>query len=118
MVRVEFATGPLAANACPVFVSEGNKVATDVPVSDNPARDRHQLKTLILAVATVVMILIAVGLAIAGAGILDQYWFLHFPLGFYLLAQGVLIFIVAVGFWFTRTQEHVDRARSESEELT
>ena len=93
-------------------------MATDVPVSDNPARDRHQLKTLILAIASIVMVLVAVGLTIAGAGSLNQYWFLHFPLGFYLLAQGVLIFIVAVGFWFTRTQEHVDQARSESEELT
>jgi putative solute:sodium symporter small subunit len=95
----------------------GNKVATDVPVSDNPARDRHQLKTLILAIATVAIVLLAAGLVIAETGFLNQYWFLHFPLGFYLLAQGILIFIVAVGFWFTRTQEHIDRARSESEEL-
>jgi putative solute:sodium symporter small subunit len=97
---------------------EGNKVATDVPVSDNPARDRHQLRTLILAITTVVVILLAVGLAIAGTSFLNHYWFLHFPLGFYVLAQGILIFIVAVGFWFTRTQEHIDQARSESEELT
>jgi putative solute:sodium symporter small subunit len=93
-------------------------VATDVPVSDNPVRDRHQLKTLILAVATIVTILLAIGLAIAGVSVLDQYWFLHFPLGFYLLAQGVFIFTVAVGFWFIRIQEHIDQSRSESEELT
>jgi putative solute:sodium symporter small subunit len=97
---------------------EGNKVATDVPVSDNLVRDRHQLQTLILAIATVAMVLLAIGLVIAGTRFLNQYWFLHFPLGFYLLAQGILIFIVAVGFWFTRTQEQIDRARSESEELT
>ena len=93
-------------------------MATDVPVSDNPARDRHQLKTLILAIATMLTILLAVFFAIAWSPFLDRYWFLHFPLGFYLLAQGLLIFIVAVGFWFTRTQEHIDRARSESEDLT
>jgi putative solute:sodium symporter small subunit len=96
---------------------EGNKVTTDVPVSDNPARDRHQLGTLILAIAIVMVALLAVSLAIAAATFLNQYWFLHFPLGFYLLAQGVLIFLVAVSFWFVRVQEHIDRIRAESEEL-
>jgi putative solute:sodium symporter small subunit len=96
---------------------EGNKVTTDVPVSDNPARDRHQLRTLILAIATVAGILLAVSLAIAAATYLNQYWFLHFPLGFYLLAQGVLILLIGAAFWFTRMQEHIDHTRSESEEL-
>jgi putative solute:sodium symporter small subunit len=97
-------------------MSEGNKVATDVPVSDNPARDRHQLSTLILAITVVSAILLAVFLPVAGATFLNQYSFLHFPLGFYLLAQGVLILLVAAGFWFTRVQEHIDQARSESGE--
>jgi putative solute:sodium symporter small subunit len=91
-------------------------VATDVPISDNPARDRHQLSTLILAIAIVSGAVLAVSLAIGAATFLDQYWFLHFPLGFYLLAQGVLIFLVAAAFWFTRVQEHIDLRRSESEE--
>ena len=91
-------------------------MATDVPVSDNPTRDRHQLSTLILAIAVVSAILLAVFLAVAGATFLNQYSFLHFPLGFYLLAQGVLILLVAAGFWFTRVQEHIDQARSESGE--
>ncbi len=92
-------------------------MATEVPVSDNPARDRHQLTTLILAIAILSIILLAVFLAITAASFLNQYWFLHFPLGFYLLAQGVLIFLVAVSFWFIRVQEHIDRTRAESEEL-
>jgi len=92
-------------------------VATDVPVSDNPARDRHQLSTLVLAVATVSGILLTVSLAIAAATFLNQYWFLHFPLGFYLLAQGALILLIALAFWFTRMQEHIDHKRGESEEL-
>jgi len=97
---------------------EGNKVTTDVPVSDNPARDRHQLGTLILAIAIITGALLAVSLAIATATFLNQYWFLHFPLGFYLLAQGVLIFLIAAAFWFTRMQEHIDHKRSESGELS
>jgi len=92
-------------------------VATEVPVSDNPPRDRHQLTTLILAIAVLSIALLAVFLAVTAATFLNQYWFLHFPLGFYLLAQGVLIFLVAVSFWFIRMQEHIDRKRAESEEL-
>jgi putative solute:sodium symporter small subunit len=91
-------------------------VATEVPVSDNPPRDRHQLTTLILAIAVLSIALLAVFLAVTAATFLNQYWFLHFPLGFYLLAQGVLIFLVAVSFWFIRMQEHIDRRRAESEE--
>ena len=92
-------------------------MATEVPVSDNPPRDRHQLTTLILAIAVLSIALLAVFFAITAATFLNQYWFLHFPLGFYLLAQGVLIFLVAVSFWFIRMQEHIDRRRAESEEL-
>lgn len=91
-------------------------MATKVPVSD-PARDRHQLQTLILAIAILSMVLVAVLLAVTLAPWLNQFGFLHFPLGFYLLAQGLLIFIVAAAFWFVRTQERVDLARSESEGL-
>jgi putative solute:sodium symporter small subunit len=92
-------------------------VATDVPVSDNPARDRHQLTTLILAIAIVTGALLAVSLAIAAATFLNQYWFLHFPLGFFVLAQGVLFLLIAAAFWFIRVQERIDRRRSESTEL-
>jgi putative solute:sodium symporter small subunit len=38
-------------------------------------------------------------------------------LAFYLLAQGLLIFIVMMAFWFIRVQERIDAARSESEGL-
>jgi putative solute:sodium symporter small subunit len=48
---------------------------------------------------------------------LDAFGFLRFPLGFYLLAQGLLIGIVAVCFWSASAQERIDRAFSESEEF-
>jgi putative solute:sodium symporter small subunit len=117
MLRAEFATGPLAANALRVRQTRGNKVATDVPVSDNPARDRHQLTSLILAIAILTGALAAVILAIAAAAALNQYWFLHFPLGFFVLAQGVLFVLIALAFWFVHVQERLDQRRSESTEL-
>jgi putative solute:sodium symporter small subunit len=90
-------------------------VASDRQASEDPARDRHQLETLILAAVLLSAVLLAVFLTIAFAPSLNRLGFLHFPLGFYLLAQGLLIFIVAVGFWFIRLQERIDLARSETE---
>jgi len=92
-------------------------MATEIPADEHPARDRHQIQTLILASAILSMALLAVFLTITAATWLNRYGFLHFPLGFYLLAQGLLIFIVAVGFWFIRMQERIDLARGESEGL-
>jgi len=92
-------------------------VATEVSVNELPARDRHQIQTLILAVAILSTVLLAVFFAVTAASSLNRYGFLHFPLGFYLLAQGLLIFIVVMAFWFIRLQERIDLARSESGEL-
>ena len=92
-------------------------MATEVPANEHPAGDRHQLQTLILAITLLLTALLAVLVVIAGAPWLNRYSFVHFPLGFYLLAQGLLIFIVVVAFWFIRIQERIDLARSEREGL-
>jgi len=93
------------------------ELATGVPAKEHPARDRHQLQTLILAIVLLLTVLLAVLAAVWSASWLNQYGFLHFPLGFYLLAQGLLIYIVVVAFWFIRIQERIDLARSEREGL-
>ena len=95
----------------------GSEVSSEAPLSDRPARDRHQLRTLLLAIAILSTVLLAAFLAIGAATWLNQYGFLHFPLGFYLLAQGLLIFIVVATFWFIRLQDRLDQTRSENEEL-
>jgi putative solute:sodium symporter small subunit len=92
-------------------------MATEAPASDHPARDRHQIQTLILAVTILSTVVLAVIVVVAFAASLNHYHFLHFPLGFYLLAQGLLFLIVVMAFWFIRVQEHIDSARSESEGL-
>jgi putative solute:sodium symporter small subunit len=92
-------------------------VASEAPLTDHPARDRHQLRTLLLAVAILSTVLLAVFLTVTTATWLNQYGFLHFPLGFYLLAQGLLILIVVATFWFIRIQDRLDEARAENEEL-
>ena len=86
-------------------------------MSEQPGRDRHRWKTLLLAIATLIIAFGAVFAAVAFAGRLDQIGFFRFPLGFYLLAQGLLIGMVALAFWSTRMQERIDRSFSEGEEL-
>ncbi len=86
-------------------------------MTEEPSRDRHRRRTLILAAAVLAAVLAAVAGVTAGAAGLNAYRFLRFPLGFYLLAQGLLFAIVAVGFWFARRQDRIDDERSESESL-
>jgi putative solute:sodium symporter small subunit len=82
----------------------------------DPAGGRHQIQTLILAVATISIVLFAVIGVVGTFSWFNRFAFLHFPLGFYLLAQGLLIFIVVMAFWFIRVQERIDEARAQSEE--
>ncbi|MGH6867247.1 MAG: DUF4212 domain-containing protein [Methyloceanibacter sp.] len=92
-------------------------MATEVPAIGHTGRNRHKLRTMILAVAILFTVLIAVLVAVLNAEWLNKFWFLHFPLGFYLLAQGLFIFIVMMTFWYVRLQERIDHSRSTSEEL-
>jgi len=93
-------------------------VTEPVTEIENAARDRHQLRTLAVAITTTSAVLFAVAVAIVYALPLNQLWFLHFPLGFYLLAQGLLIFAIVVSFWYVRVQERIDHTRSVNEEIT
>jgi len=85
---------------------------------ENAARDRHQLRTLAVAVTAISVVLFAVAVVIMYVVPLNRIWFLNFPLGFYLLAQGLIIFAVFVTFWYVRVQERIDLTRSMNEEIT
>jgi len=91
-------------------------MAREVSESEDPARGRHEIQTLILAVAILATILLAVLFAVGSLSWFNRFAFLNFPLGFYLLAQGLFIFIVVMAFWFIRIQERIDLARAESQE--
>jgi putative solute:sodium symporter small subunit len=86
-------------------------------VSEQPGRDRHRWKTLFLVIGTHLVVLGTIVAVVMTVGRLDEIGFLRFPLGFYLLAQGLLIGIVAACFWSAGVQERIDRSLSESEEL-
>jgi putative solute:sodium symporter small subunit len=85
-------------------------------VSEQPQRDRHRRRTLILAIVTLLVVLGGISAVVASAVLFDRFDFLRIPLGFYLLAQGLLFVVVAVSFWAAIVQERIDRAYSESEE--
>lgn len=84
---------------------------------ENTARDRHQLRTLAVAITAIAVMLSAVAVVIIYGIALNRLWFLHFPLGFYLLAQGLVIFAVMIVFWYVRVQESIDHTRSINEEI-
>ncbi len=84
---------------------------------ENTARDSHQLRTLVVAVIAVVAVLSAIAAVIVYTIALNQLSFLSFPLGFFLLAQGLLFFAVFIVFWYVRVQERIDHTRSMNEEI-
>ena len=86
-------------------------------VSEQPGRDRHRWKTLLLTIFTLLLVFCAVFAVVAFVTPLDKIGFLRFPLGFFLLAQGLLIGMVALAFWSTRMQELFDRRLNEGEDL-
>jgi len=92
-------------------------VTAELTETEQAVRDRHQLRTLAVAITTISAVLCGVGVIVVYAVSLNRLWFLHFPLGFYLLAQGLLIFIVVVAFWYVRVQERIDHTRSANEEI-
>jgi putative solute:sodium symporter small subunit len=85
-------------------------------VSEQPGRDRHRRNTLILTLATLAVVVGGVAAVAASAGLLNGFGFLRFPLGFYLLAQGLLFALAAAMFWAAAMQEHIDRRYGEGEE--
>ena len=85
-------------------------------MSEQPGRDRHRWKTLLLRRDARHRVRRRRRRRGDRASALDEIGFLRFPLGFYLLAQGLLIGIVAACFWSTRVQERIDTALGETEE--
>ena len=93
-------------------------MTAQVPDTEHAVRDRHQLRTLAVAIVALSAMFGGVIVTILYATSLNRLWFLYFPLGFYLLAQGLLIFAIVVAFWSVRVQERIDHTRSINEELS
>jgi putative solute:sodium symporter small subunit len=77
--------------------------------------DRHQRQTLVLGVASLVGVVLVVIGTILVAPLLNRFGFLHFPLGFYLAAQGLFIAIIVAAFVFVKHQDRLDLRREEGD---
>ena len=86
-------------------------------MSEWSAHDRYGLRTVSLAVFTLTVVLGTICAVVLNVAQLDRISFLGFPFGFYLLAQGLLIGIVAASFWAAKVQDRADDALIDSDEV-
>ena len=79
-------------------------------------RKQHWLWTIGLAACILLPVFLMCFAAPFFMDSLDRYHVLRFPGGFYLLAQGAVLVIVALLFWVAGRQEDVDRKLGASED--
>lgn len=84
---------------------------------EDEQRTRLWRATSVLAGAVTAGILLAILIAVIAAEALNSFHFLGFGLGFYLLAQGLLVAFVVTAFWFAAHQERMDRRHGAAEEI-
>lgn len=75
----------------------------------------HWRWTMILAVFCLAIVGASTLAAVLFVDVLNTMTVLRFPVGFYLAAQGAIIVIVALLFWFSDRQERLDRKYGASE---
>ena len=80
-------------------------------------RPAHWRETRLLMAVVVTALGGAIFLLALTSGLLDAVTVLSFPLGFYATAQGVLIALVVVAYWFAGRQERLDRRHGAMEDM-
>ena len=80
-------------------------------------RAGHWRRSIIWAAVALAVVVVFVVLAPLNVDSLNGVIVLGFPLGFFLAAQGALIALVVVAFWFVNRQERTDRRHGASEDL-
>lgn len=76
---------------------------------DDRDRKAHWRRTTTLAVLVLGLMSLLVFVIWARVEQLNQIVVFGFPVGFYLVAQGLVILSVIMAFWFTVRQESLDR---------
>ncbi|MGI9418827.1 MAG: DUF4212 domain-containing protein [Geminicoccaceae bacterium] len=80
-------------------------------------RGGHWRQSIIWAAIALAVVFLLAFLAPLNVDPLNRLIVLGFPLGFFLAAQGALIVLVILAFWFTNRQERTDRRHGASEDL-
>ena len=73
-------------------------------------------KTRRLTIGILTIIILAV-LAVIFVPFLPKLTILGFPIEFYVAAQGIILLIIAIAFWFLIRQEHLDRSYKMGEDV-
>ncbi|XSG80881.1 MAG: DUF4212 domain-containing protein [Methyloligella sp. ZOD6] len=81
------------------------------------ARDRYWRHSLILAAGLLGALTVTAIVLTFGEEEFNAYGFFGFPLGFYALAQGLVLLIAGGAFWYARVQDRLDEELGESEEF-
>ena len=76
---------------------------------DNAQREAHWLRTRNLMITHLVIWFVFAYVVHWFAPQLNQIRFLHFPVGFYMAAQGSLVVFVVQLFVFVKQQDKIDR---------
>lgn len=77
-------------------------------IIDDEQKRVHWRRTQRLMWAGLGLLSILIVLAPHLAPLVESYVFLRFPMGFFLLAHGIVIGIVLVVYWFISAQEKAD----------
>ena len=84
--------------------------------NENSRREEHWQRTKKLMITTLSIWFVFSFVVHWFADSLNNISFLHFPLGFYMAAQGSLFVFVVLIFWFVRAQHKIDRDCGFAEE--
>ncbi len=84
---------------------------------DEDQREPHWRQTARLAKTTFILVLSVILIAVFLNHIFDAFTWLGFPLGYFFIAMAAPLIFAAIGFWFIRRQDTIDRQYGASEEI-
>jgi putative solute:sodium symporter small subunit len=88
-----------------------------MPMIDDEQRKLHWRRSAHLMFAGLAAILF-LGLLVPRIGpVLNHYFFLRFPFGYFMAAHGAVVGLIAVIYWFNGRQERLDRRHGVDNEF-
>jgi putative solute:sodium symporter small subunit len=78
-------------------------------IMDDEQRRLHRRRTKRLALAVFYVLLFLVVVVPLNADFFTRFIFLRFSLGFFMVAHGIILGIIAAVAWFLGSQEKIDR---------
>lgn len=77
-------------------------------MADELRRAQGRANARVTGIALVIFAAFFVGAPLL-APLLNQFYFLRFPVGFFVVAQGTVLVVIALIYWFSRRQARIDQ---------